>query len=93
MTSAEAGAPPVGIFGGSGLYRLLDGVDQIELNTPYGAPSAPVSRGEVNGRAVAFLPRHGPDHQFPPHRVNYRANLWALHSLGVRRILGPCAAG
>ncbi|MGI8757735.1 MAG: S-methyl-5'-thioadenosine phosphorylase, partial [Acidimicrobiales bacterium] len=60
---------------------------------PYGAPSAPVSRGEVDGRAVAFLPRHGPDHQFPPHRVNYRANLWTLHSLGVRRILGPCAAG
>jgi 5'-methylthioadenosine phosphorylase len=65
----------------------------VEIETPYGAPSAPVSRGEVSGRAVAFLPRHGLAHQFPPHRVNYRANLWAMHHLGVRRILGPCAAG
>jgi 5'-methylthioadenosine phosphorylase len=85
--------PPIGIFGGSGLYRLLDGVEEVEVETPYGPPSAPVSRGEVGGRAVAFLPRHGLDHQFPPHRVNYRANVWALHHLGVRRILGPCAAG
>jgi 5'-methylthioadenosine phosphorylase len=65
----------------------------VEIDTPYGAPSAPLSTGEVGGREVAFLPRHGLDHQFPPHRVNYRANLWAMHHLGVRRILGPCAAG
>lgn len=84
---------PVGIIGGSGLYRLLDGLEEVQVETPYGAPAAPVSRGEVGGRAVAFLPRHGVDHRFPPHRVNYRANLWALHHLGVRRILGPCAAG
>lgn len=84
---------PVGVFGGSGLYRLVDGLDPVELDTPYGPPSAPVSQGEVGGQAVAFLPRHGLDHQFPPHRVNYRANLWALRSLGVRRVLGPCAAG
>jgi 5'-methylthioadenosine phosphorylase len=84
---------PVGIFGGSGLYRLLDGVEEVEVETPYGAPSAPVTLGEVGGKPVAFLPRHGLDHRFPPHRVNYRANVWALHHLGVRRILGPCAAG
>lgn len=94
MSTAEGGADePVGIFGGSGLYRLLDGVEEGEVETPYGMPSGPVSRGNAGGRAVVFLPRHGLDHQFPPHRINYRANLWALHHLGVRRILGPCAAG
>mgnify|MGYP000349503796 CR=1 FL=1 len=50
-------------------------------------PSAPLAIGEVNGRRVAFLPRHGEQHQFPPHRVNYRANLWALRSVGVRQVL------
>lgn len=84
---------PIGIFGGSGLYRLLDGAEEVEVETPFGAPSGPVHRGQVGDRAVAFLARHGSDHQFPPHRVNYRANLWALHHLGVRRVLAPCAAG
>jgi 5'-methylthioadenosine phosphorylase len=63
------------------------------VETPYGPPSAPVTVGEVAGRSVAFLPRHGARHQLPPHRINYRANVWALRSLGVRRIFGPCAAG
>ena len=89
----DGGDAPVGIFGGSGLYRLLDVVEEVALDTPYGPPSGPVSQGEVGGRPVAFLPRHGARHQFPPHRVNYRANLWALHHVGVRRVLGPCAAG
>src|SRR5215813_1117266 len=63
------------------------------MQTPYGAPSAPLVVGEVGGKSVAFLPRHGRRHQLPPHRIPYRANLWALRELGVRRILGPCAAG
>jgi len=63
------------------------------VETPYGAPSAPVAVGDVGGRKVAFLPRHGMRHQFPPHRVPYRANAWAMKELGVERVIGPCAAG
>ncbi len=83
----------LGVFGGSGFYSFLDDVEQVPLDTPYGPPSAPVTVGQVGRRPVAFLPRHGPGHELPPHRINYRANLWALRELGVRRILGPCAAG
>jgi 5'-methylthioadenosine phosphorylase len=83
----------VGVIGGSGLYEFLDAPELIDVVTPYGPPSAPVAVGEVAGRAVAFLPRHGLRHEFPPHRVNYRANMWALRSIGVRRVLAPCAVG
>jgi len=83
----------IGVFGGSGFYAFLDDVTSVSLHTPYGAPSAPVAVGTVGDRRVAFLPRHGVHHELPPHRVNYRANLWAMRELGVRRIVGPCAAG
>ena len=83
----------LGVIGGSGLYRLLADVTEITVDTPYGRPSDPVSVGVVAGRRVAFLPRHGRDHRFPPHRIPYRANLWALRSLGVRQVLAPCAVG
>ncbi len=83
----------VGIIGGSGLYALLEGGHDVEVETPYGAPSSPITVAEVDGVEVAFLARHGRGHELPPHRVPYRANAWALHSLGVRRVLGPCAAG
>ncbi|MFN2488415.1 MAG: S-methyl-5'-thioadenosine phosphorylase [Actinomycetota bacterium] len=83
----------IGIFGGSGFYSFLDKVTQRTVETPYGPPSAPVAVGEIDGRGVAFLPRHGSDHSLPPHRINFRANLWALKQLGVQRIIGPCAAG
>jgi 5'-methylthioadenosine phosphorylase len=89
--------PPVpaeiGVIGGSGLYALLDGATEVEVSTPYGPPSDPITVAEVGGRQVAFLPRHGRDHRFPPHKVPYRANLWALRSLGVRQIVAPCAVG
>lgn len=88
MTSAD-----VGIFGGSGFYSLLDDVEEITVDTPYGDPSSPVFVGEIAGTSVAFLPRHGVKHQYPPHMINYRANVWALQELGVTRIIGPCAAG
>ena len=88
MTTAE-----IGVFGGSGLYALLDDVERVEVDTPYGPPADAVHVGTLNGRAVAFLPRHGADHRFPPHQVPYRANVWALRELGVKRILGPCASG
>ncbi|HZB79436.1 MAG TPA: S-methyl-5'-thioadenosine phosphorylase [Actinomycetota bacterium] len=83
----------IGIFGGSGFYSFLSDVNERIVETPYGAPSAPVSIGTIEGRTVAFLPRHGLRHELPPHRINYRANLWALKDLGVTRIIGPCAAG
>jgi 5'-methylthioadenosine phosphorylase len=83
----------VGVIGGSGLYALLDGAAEYLIETPYGLPSDPLTVAEVGGRSVAFLPRHGRDHRYPPHRIPYRANLWALRELGVRQILAPCAVG
>ena len=68
-------------------------MEEVALDTPYGAPSAPLTIGEIGGVRVAFLPRHGRSHELPPHRIPYRANLWAMKDLGVERILGPCAAG
>jgi len=81
------------VIGGSGLYTLLDGAVTHQIETPYGAPSDPVTITEVDGRRVAFLPRHGRDHRHPPHLIPYRANLWALRALGVRQVLAPCAVG
>src|SRR5678809_1036587 len=85
--------PPVtadiGVIGGSGLYALLDAATERIVSTPYGLPSDPITVADVGGRRVAFLPRHGRDHRFPPHRIPYRANMWALRSLGVRRVLAP----
>jgi 5'-methylthioadenosine phosphorylase len=83
----------VAVIGGSGFYSFLDDPESVEVSTPYGDPSSPVAVGEVAGRRVAFLPRHGRQHEYPPHLVNYRANLWALRSLGVRQVLAPCAVG
>ena len=83
----------IGVFGGSGFYSLLDNAEEYRINTPYGAPSSPVMVGEIAGRSVAFLPRHGKDHQLPPHKINYRANVWAMKELGVTRIIGPNACG
>ena len=92
MTPAHDSAE-IGVYGGSGFYAFLDDVVEVEVATPYGPPSSPVALGTLGGRRVAFLPRHGKQHQLPPHRVNFRANAWALHSLGVHSVLGPCASG
>jgi 5'-methylthioadenosine phosphorylase len=86
-------AAEIGVIGGSGLYALLDDAREVEVSTPYGPPSDRITVAEVGGRRVAFLPRHGRDHRFPPHRIPYRANLWALRSLGVRQVVAPCAVG
>ncbi|MFC4494337.1 S-methyl-5'-thioadenosine phosphorylase [Streptomyces ovatisporus] len=83
----------IGVIGGSGFYSFLDDVTEITVDTPYGAPSDSLFLGELAGRRVAFLPRHGRKHHLPPHRINYRANMWALRSAGVRQVLGPCAVG
>jgi 5'-methylthioadenosine phosphorylase len=96
MTTAETASAPVadiGVIGGSGFYSFLDGARDVPVETPFGPPSDVPVVGEVAGRRVAFIPRHGRDHRHPPHRVNYRANLWALRLLGVRQVLGPCAVG
>jgi 5'-methylthioadenosine phosphorylase len=83
----------IGIFGGSGFYSFLDEVEEVELDTPYGKPSAPFVFGEIGGKRVAFLPRHGRDHELPPHMIPYRANVWGMKELGVRRVIGPNASG
>jgi 5'-methylthioadenosine phosphorylase len=83
----------IGVFGGSGFYSFLEGVEEIAVETPYGAASAHVTVGSVAGRRVAFMPRHGVRHEYPPHVIPYRANVWAMKELGVERIIGPCAAG
>ncbi len=83
----------IGIFGGSGFYSFLEDVEEVDVETPFGSPSAPVVIGDVGGKRVAFLPRHGPNHELPPHMIPYRANVWAMHELGVRRIIGPNASG
>jgi 5'-methylthioadenosine phosphorylase len=83
----------IGVFGGSGFVSLLDGGEEVRVNTPFGAPSAPLTVGEIGGRRVAFLPRHGVHHDLPPHMIDYRANVWAMKELGVTRIIGPNACG
>lgn len=83
----------IGVFGGSGFYEWLAGAESVTLDTPYGPPSGSIALADAAGRRIAFLPRHGPHHQIPAPFVNYRANVWAMHQVGVRRIIGPSAVG
>lgn len=83
----------VAVIGGSGFYSWLTDTTSYDIATPYGAPSAAIAIGEVAGRRVAFLPRHGTSHALPPHAINHRANLWALRAIGVRQVIAPCAVG
>lgn len=83
----------VGVIGGSGFYSLFDQAEKVPVSTPYGEPAAPLTVGQLTDRSVAFVPRHGSDHRFAPHRVPYRANLWALHSLGVQQVVAVSAVG
>jgi 5'-methylthioadenosine phosphorylase len=83
----------IGVFGGSGFYSLLEDVTEIKVDTPYGPPSDSLFLAEISGRRVVFLPRHGRRHTIPPHAINYRANVWAFRSLGVKAVISPCAAG
>ena len=81
----------IGVFGGSGFYSLLEDVREVKVDTPYGPPSDSIFLADVAGRRVAFLPRHGRRHTIPPHKINYRANVWAMRSLGVQgRDLAVC---
>ncbi|NIA25220.1 MAG: S-methyl-5'-thioadenosine phosphorylase [Gammaproteobacteria bacterium] len=83
----------IGVFGGTGFYEFLDDARSVRVDTPYGDPSASYMVGTIEGVDVAFLPRHGEHHEFPPHKVNYQANVWGMKDLGVDRIIAPCAAG
>jgi 5'-methylthioadenosine phosphorylase len=91
--ATDLGHVGIGVIGGSGFYSFLEAPEVLRVVTPFGDPSGDVTVGSVAGRAVAFLPRHGPAHEWLPHQVNYRANLWALRSLGVRQVLAPSAVG
>lgn len=83
----------VGVFGGSGFYSLVEDLEVVEMTTPYGPPSEPPLVGTLGGRTVAFIPRHGTDHRYPAHRVNYRANVWAMAALSARAVVAPFACG
>lgn len=83
----------IGIIGGSGFYSLLKEYESIDLDTPYGKPSDTIAVGQLRGKTVAFLPRHGSKHTMPPHKVPYRANIEALSMLGVKRIIATAAMG
>ncbi len=83
----------LGIIGGSGFYKFLDDAREEKIDTPYGQTSSPVFVGELNGKEVAFIARHGLNHQLPPHMVPYKANIFALKQLGVKRIIAPSAVG
>jgi 5'-methylthioadenosine phosphorylase len=103
VTSPASASPPstgpartradIGIIGGSGFYSLLDDAETVTVETPFGAPSDALTVGRLGDRSVAFLPRHGAGHRFAPHRVPYRANLWALRSVGARQVVSLSAVG
>jgi 5'-methylthioadenosine phosphorylase len=90
MASLQA---EIGVIGGSGFYSFADDAEPIEVSTPYGSPTSKITIGTVAERSVAFVARHGVRHEYAPHLVNYRANLWAFRALGVRQVLAPCAVG
>ncbi|MCX8129976.1 MAG: S-methyl-5'-thioadenosine phosphorylase [Clostridia bacterium] len=83
----------IGVFGGSGFYSFLDNIEEIEIETPYGNTSEKIAIAEYEGKRIAFLPRHGREHHLPPHMIPYRANLYAMKHLGVKKILAPTASG
>ncbi len=85
----------IAIIGGSGLYaqEMMEDVEEIKVYTPYGKTSDLITVGTYLGKKIAFLPRHARGHQLPPHKINFRANIWALKEIGVRRILSSNACG
>lgn len=83
----------IGIIGGSGFYSLLEEAKEKKISTPYGKPSSKIMIGKIGNKEVAFLARHGVKHQYPPHKIPYKANIFALKELGVDRIIAPSAVG
>lgn len=83
----------IGVFGGTGFYSLLEKVEVVDVNTPYGKPSDKITLAEIHEKRVAFLPRHGRTHSFAPHKIPYRANVFAMKELGVKSIIAPTSSG
>ncbi len=83
----------IGIFGGSGFYKFLDNIKEFNIETPYGKTSDALMLGKIGDKDVAFMPRHGRNHTIAPHKVNYRANVWAMKEIGCESVISPCAAG
>jgi 5'-methylthioadenosine phosphorylase len=85
----------IAVIGGTGVYdpEIVENAREVKVYTPFGAPSDIVTLGTYKGRKVAFIPRHGKGHQIPPHRINYKGNIWALKELGVRQIVASSAVG
>ena len=83
----------IGVIGGTGLYSLLEQVEFIDIETPFGKPSESIAVGKYMNKSIAFLPRHGQNHAIAPHKINYKANIWALKQCGVKYLISPCAAG
>ncbi len=83
----------IGVFGGSGFYSFLENVEEIEIETPYGNPSCSISLADYESKKIAFLPRHGKNHEYPPHTIPYRANIYAMKQLGVKKIIAPTSSG
>lgn len=95
MSNSTQPAPAIGVIGGSGLYDIegISKIEEITVETPFGPPSDAILSGEMNGRRVCFLPRHGRGHRILPSELNHRANIWALRSLNVRWIIAVTAVG
>lgn len=93
MTTENKKLATIGVFGGSGFYKFLDNIEEVTVETPYGMPSDSMFIGKIGNKSVAFMPRHGRKHTILPHMINYRANIWAMKSIGVERVISPCAAG
>ncbi|RLF08558.1 MAG: S-methyl-5'-thioadenosine phosphorylase [Thermoprotei archaeon] len=85
----------IAVIGGSGIYdpEIVQVIEEKKIYTPYGLPSDSIVIGILSGKKIAFLPRHGRKHQIPPHKINYRANIWALKELGVERVISVSAVG
>jgi 5'-methylthioadenosine phosphorylase len=85
----------IAVIGGTGVYdpEVIEEAKELKIHTPFGAPSDLLTIGSYEGMKIAFIPRHGRGHQIPPHRINYRANIWALKKLGVGRIIASSACG
>lgn len=83
----------IGVFGGSGFYNLLEDFREVEIQTPFGSPSDKIMIGGFEDKKIAFLARHGREHQLPPHQIPYQANLWVMKKIGVKQIIAPAAVG
>ena len=83
----------IGVIGGSGFYSLVEDFQEIEIDTPFGSPSDKIAIGTIAGKKVAFLPRHGKKHQYPPHKIPYLANIYAFKMIGVKQIIAPSCVG